>query len=59
LCEKLAKISVYRAEALKLYGRNIADEMFQTDLDFLSSVLYLIDNPEPACSAGEENIGRA
>lgn len=43
--EKLAKVQVYRDAAKKTWGKAIADEMFQTDLDFLSTVLYLIDNP--------------
>lgn len=45
LMEKLAKIQVYRQQAEKTWGKSIADEMFGTDLDFLSTVLYLIDNP--------------
>lgn len=45
--EKLAKIQVYREQAAKTYGKGIAEEMFGQDLDFLSTVLYLIDNPSP------------
>lgn len=44
LMEKLVKVQVYRSEAQKTWGRAIADEMFHADLDFLSSVIYLIDN---------------
>ncbi len=45
--EKLAKLQVYNEQARKTWGKEIAAEMFMTDLDFFSTVLYLIDNPIP------------
>ena len=40
--EKLAKLSFYHREAERLYGDNIANELFKTDLDYLASILVLI-----------------
>ena len=41
--EKLAKVQVYNYEALRTWGPGIASEMFQEDLDFLSSLLLLLE----------------
>jgi len=44
--EKLAKISVYNTEARKLWGSGIASEMFAEDLDFLCTLLQLLERVE-------------
>ena len=40
--EKLAKLHTYNDTARKLWGLEIAKEMYDEDLDFLSSLLVLL-----------------
>ena len=40
--EKIGKLSFYNNQAAKMWGEAIANEMYQTDLDFLISLLVLI-----------------
>lgn len=40
--EKLAKLHTYHITASKLYGEEISKEMYQTDLDFYTSLLLMI-----------------
>ena len=44
--EKLAKLYVYNETARKTWGSAVAADMFHEDLDFLSSLLQLLDEGE-------------
>ena len=40
--EKLVKLHTYNFEANKLYGKEIAKELFKTDLEFYTTLISLI-----------------
>ena len=41
--EKLIKLTFYNDLAIKTWGKHIAADMFHEDLDYLSSILFLLE----------------